>query len=319
MDRGLLNRATAADAQPTPGYMYLEIAKMTYAPNGSHQLEDYLCNKITSKDDANVKFKCLRIIRNILDPDAQVQASMDFRKRIQRRADVVKSCRMYRGPVDPLRGDAPSKAVREEAEAALKMIFNEAAASVGSQESRQATVPYSGLHDRIKGFGSTTEGGPPPPNAWGGAPPPPQQQQPIPYPGGVYPGPPVSTGRMQGFGNPEFNDYNNTQPGDLNLDVTYEVEATPETIADYQEGAEALDSNPDVNQALETNMASNLDLAGVEVSSVTVESEPLVMVTTTTPAPSSDDSNTGAIIGGVIGGLVGLAIIGFVAMKVLKK
>lgn len=107
--------------------------------------------------------------------------------------------------------------------------------------------------------------------------------------------------------------------GDLNLDVTYEVEATPETIADYQEGAEALDSNPDVNQALETNMASNLDLAGVEVSSVTVESEPLVMVTTTTPAPSSDDSNTGAIIGGVIGGLVGLAIIGFVAMKVLKK
>ncbi|KAF4701220.1 AP-4 complex accessory subunit Tepsin [Perkinsus olseni] len=211
MDRGLLNRATTADAQPTPGYMYLEIAKMTYAPNGSHQLEDYLCNKIASKDDANVKFKCLRIIRNILDPDAQVQASMDFKKRMQRRADVVKSCRMFRGPVDPLRGDAPNKAVRVEAEAALKMIFNEA--TIGQQHQQQPTAaaaPYSGLHDRIKGFGSTSGGPAGPPPAWGGAPSQ-QQQQPLPYPGGVYPGPPVSTGRMQGFGNPEFNDFNNSQ------------------------------------------------------------------------------------------------------------
>ncbi|KAF4753690.1 AP-4 complex accessory subunit Tepsin, partial [Perkinsus olseni] len=213
--------ATTADAQPTPGYMYLEIAKMTYAANGSHQLEDYLCNKIASKDDANVKFKCLRIIRNILDPDAQVHASMDFKKRMQRRADVVKSCRMFRGPVDPLRGDAPNKAVREEAEAALKMIFNEA--TIGQQHQQPtAAAPYSGLHDRIKGFGSTPGGPAGPPPAWGGAPSQ-QQQQPLPYPGGVYPGPPVSTGRMQGFGNPEFNDFNNNQQASAGSSIAGKV------------------------------------------------------------------------------------------------
>ena len=55
MDRTMLNKATSADDTPTPGYMYGEIAKMTYAGD-TWQLEEYLTKKL-QKDNPFTKHK----------------------------------------------------------------------------------------------------------------------------------------------------------------------------------------------------------------------------------------------------------------------
>jgi len=119
MDRALLNKATSSDETPTPGYMYGEIVQITHAgPQACEQLEDYLLKKLP-KDSAQVKLKCLRIIKNVCD-----KGRPDFKRNIQKKADIVKACLSYRGQPHPLKGDEPSKAVREEAEATLKVIFS---------------------------------------------------------------------------------------------------------------------------------------------------------------------------------------------------
>eukprot|EP00397_Hematodinium_sp_SG-2012_P010798 GEMP01010923.1.p1 GENE.GEMP01010923.1~~GEMP01010923.1.p1 ORF type:complete len:731 (+),score=150.31 GEMP01010923.1:60-2252(+) len=141
MDRALLNKATAPDETPTPGYMYTEIAKITFAGfHACEQLEDYLLKKLP-KDNSYVKLKCLRIIKHVCE-----QGKPDFKRNLQKRADVVKACLSYRGAPDPLKGDAPSKEVREQAEECLKSIFNADQQNAYGQVNRP---------QEMQGFGST--------------------------------------------------------------------------------------------------------------------------------------------------------------------
>ena len=62
MDKSLVNKATSADDQPTPGYMYNEIARITHASaEASKQLEEYLIKRL-KKDNVHQKLKCLKVI-----------------------------------------------------------------------------------------------------------------------------------------------------------------------------------------------------------------------------------------------------------------
>src|SRR5690242_17260361 len=94
------------------------------------QLEEYLVAKL-QKDHAGVKLKVLKILRHV----CQQGASVEFRRLIHRRSDLIKQCQSYRGQPDPLTGDAPNKAVRDEASAALKAIF------AADNAPSQATLP----------------------------------------------------------------------------------------------------------------------------------------------------------------------------------
>eukprot|EP00930_Biecheleria_cincta_P018669 TRINITY_DN1445_c1_g1_i1.p1 TRINITY_DN1445_c1_g1~~TRINITY_DN1445_c1_g1_i1.p1 ORF type:complete len:940 (-),score=270.28 TRINITY_DN1445_c1_g1_i1:73-2892(-) len=147
MDRSVLNKATSADDIPTPGYLYTEIAKSTFADiTACQQLADYLLKKL-ERDNPHVKLKVLKIIKHVCE-----QGKPDFRRAIQKKAELVKACLQYRGTPDPLKGDAPNKAVREEADVAVKAVFS-------SDSSTNAYGIPTSTGQKMQGFGSEGPGG----------------------------------------------------------------------------------------------------------------------------------------------------------------
>jgi hypothetical protein len=113
------------------------------------QLEEYLFTKL-SKDHAGVKFKVLRIIKFICENDG----SIEFRRLLQRKVDLIRQCQSYRGASDPLRGDSPNKSVRDEATAAMQALF----ATENSAQSSSHAVANQTIHSRIGGIGSSDFG-----------------------------------------------------------------------------------------------------------------------------------------------------------------
>lgn len=161
MDRSILNKATSADDIPTPGYLYQEIAKATFVDvTSSQQLADYLLKKL-EKDNPHVKLKVLKIIKHVSE-----QGKPEFRRAIQKKADLVKACLQYRGTPDALKGDAPNKAVREEANQAVKAVFSSDSAANAYGLNNPTAKPMQGfgsdtpedLSGRIGGMGSSSYG-----------------------------------------------------------------------------------------------------------------------------------------------------------------
>mmetsp|Transcript_3740 Transcript_3740/g.14659 ORF Transcript_3740/g.14659 Transcript_3740/m.14659 type:complete len:877 (-) Transcript_3740:218-2848(-) len=139
MDRSKLNRALSSDDNPTPGYLYGEIARMTQSgPDVSHQVAEYVLARLR-KGNYNTKYKALVVIKQVCR-----LARSDFRQRLQRNNSDIKDALDFRGQPDPYRGDAIYKRVREAAKEALEAIFNE--------EEVAPAAPLS--HGRIQGFGS---------------------------------------------------------------------------------------------------------------------------------------------------------------------
>lgn len=177
MDRQLLNRATNADEEPTPGYLYSEIAKITFvSADASWQLEEYLTKKL-AKNHPATKSKVLKIIRHVCD-----QGKPDFKRSICRRADLIKECLQYRGDPHPTKGDVPSREVRQEAELCLKAIF-------------ATDTNVNAAQGRINGFGSSHSTG-----IFSEAPASHIGTDATYKPAGGMP----SGSRMEGFGNPRF-------------------------------------------------------------------------------------------------------------------
>lgn len=131
---------------------------------------------------------------------------IDFRRALQRETAAIKECLRewcaypvvnlthecseFRGKLDPLRGDAFNVRVRDAAKEALEAVYDNSAAS----DPRHAMSSA-----RMQGFGSTGGGG-----GDSGVP---GVQEYI-APSGdsvrVTPGPPISSGRMTGFGNTSY-------------------------------------------------------------------------------------------------------------------
>ncbi|KAH9253729.1 hypothetical protein BASA81_008347 [Batrachochytrium salamandrivorans] len=180
MNRTLLNKATSADSSPTPGYLFDEIAKVTHDPTGNDRLVEYLLRRLESTN-ADVKFKVLNIIKQVCR-----KGNAAFRKSLQRDgATQIKLLLKFHCPPDALRGDEPSRKVREYAQEALTAIFD------ATKDERN--LVDANLSNRIQGFGGQVAGSYPPQQ---------QQQQ---HPSASFSAPPPpSSGRYQGIGNPAF-------------------------------------------------------------------------------------------------------------------
>eukprot|EP00923_Selenidium_pygospionis_P038456 GHVN01067060.1.p2 GENE.GHVN01067060.1~~GHVN01067060.1.p2 ORF type:complete len:751 (-),score=91.42 GHVN01067060.1:3578-5830(-) len=204
MDRALLSRATRATEDATPGYIYKELASMTFAsPSVNAEMEDFLIKKLV-KDDPYVKLKVLKIVKHVSE-----NGSPEFRRSMQRKTEAIKQCLVYKGRPHPVRGDAPSREVREEANRCLKSLFGmeNAAASINPVKSSGRIEgfgsdgsSYGELHDptRISGFGGDMSN---------------SAVSPVTDPysgGGIYPTSTPSghelegSTKMTGFGNPQF-------------------------------------------------------------------------------------------------------------------
>eukprot|EP00439_Symbiodinium_sp_Y106_P077295 s983_g16.t1 len=141
-------RSASAGGQPSPLPQWWKemdrssIAQSTFADlNACQQLADYLLKKL-EKDNPHVKLKCLKIIKHVCE-----QGKPEFKRAVQRKADVVKACLQFRGTPDPLKGDAPNKAVREEADLAVKAVFS-------SNASLNAYGFSTAQGKKMQGFGS---------------------------------------------------------------------------------------------------------------------------------------------------------------------
>jgi hypothetical protein len=176
--RSLLARATEGTDAPTPGYLYVDLAKVaTGNPGTCQDMASYLSNRLQSRNNPNIKFKCCKVIAKLCD---QVPRNA-FRRCIAQDHEAVaaiKDAMNFRGTMDPVLGDEPNQRVRLAAKEALDAVYREAPTSEGTG------TGYAGAG------GVSSSYGPSPQSANAG------------YGGGGMPG----GRRMEGIGNPRYTD-----------------------------------------------------------------------------------------------------------------
>ena len=243
MDRSILNQSTTADFEPVSGFALTSICGMLNAPSNStkslgmthegpsvcKQLEEYLLSKL-GKDHAGVKLKVLRILKYVCENGG----SIEFRRLIQRRSDIIRQCQSYRGATDPLRGDAPNKEVRDEAQNVMRALFASENSAVSTPN---VHGPGSVRSSRIQSVSSGDFGGYSAPSTFtNSSPAPPSSSQ------SQYGGRPMAS-----MGNPNFDNYGSApksssmsfaslmtseNPGrDIISAVTSGVQSVAETLA----------------------------------------------------------------------------------------
>jgi hypothetical protein len=187
MDRHLLNRATDGSDAPTPGYLYIDIAKnASSSPMACQEIATFLTRKLANKQNANIKWKCLKVITKTAEAVGRGQ----FKRAVAQDQSAVAAIRLagnFRGPPDPVRGDEPYNRVRLAAKECLDIIYSDTPAQMDHQN------PYASAPQMSNTYGA-----------------PPHQQAPhSSYNGGGGGGGmpvPGSGRRMEGIGNPMFSD-----------------------------------------------------------------------------------------------------------------
>jgi hypothetical protein len=210
MDRQLLARATENSDAPTPGYMYLDIAKNAAGnPAVCSEIARYLTQRLASKNNPNVKYKCLKVIAKTAEsPYLRGQFKRCMSQDPQAIASI-KEALQFRGPPDPVRGDQPYERVRAVAKEALDAIYSDTPAEHASPQFATSLSSNYGPspHQQYGGGGGGAY------NSGGGA-----------GPGGPR--------RMEGIGNPMFKDPRlDPQPiGLANITIDQAVREAKETI-----------------------------------------------------------------------------------------
>jgi hypothetical protein len=129
-DRSLLARATEGTIAPTPGYLYLDIAKnVATSPMACQEVATYLSRRLQSKQNPNIKYKCLKVIAKVAE--SPITRGMFKRTMAQDNQSMacIKEALQFRGPPDPARGDEPYQKVRTAAKEAMDAIYSDAPTS----------------------------------------------------------------------------------------------------------------------------------------------------------------------------------------------
>lgn len=215
MDKSALSRATDSSTAPTPGYLYNDIGKSLTSPQTCVETLNYLISRL-SKNNPHIKKKCLKVLAKI----SVHPASRGMMKRavVQNPNAIaaIKEAMAYRGNVDAVTGDQYNIEVREAAKECLEVVYSDA----GDQTTASSSGAFAGNSGQLqgggmaglgansspsKGYGSQGQGG-----GGGGYGAPMGGQAGAGYGGvginTVQPGPPQSSGQMQGIGNPMFSD-----------------------------------------------------------------------------------------------------------------
>lgn len=149
MDRSLVSRATDGSDAPTPGYLYNDIAKnASSSPIAASEIATYLTRRLASKNNPNIKYKCLKVIAKVaVSPVTRGQ----LKRAIAQDASAVgaiKDAILFRGPPDPARGDEYNERVRVAAKEALDAIYSDTpaveqqGANVGVSSGSMASASY---------------------------------------------------------------------------------------------------------------------------------------------------------------------------------
>jgi hypothetical protein len=160
--------------------MYLDIAKNAATnPSTCSEIAKYLTARLASKNNPNIKHKCLKVIsKTATSPYLRGQFKRCLAQDPQAMA-AIKDALQFRGPPDPVRGDQPYERVRTAAKEALDAVYSDTPMeSTGAPFATSTSASYGASpHQQQGGYGGQAQA------SYGG--------------GG---------GRMEGIGNPMFKD-----------------------------------------------------------------------------------------------------------------
>ncbi|XP_059641474.1 protein MODIFIED TRANSPORT TO THE VACUOLE 1-like [Cornus florida] len=138
----MIDGATSDEDKVAPVYKLEEICELLRSSHVSivKEVSEFILKRLEHKSPI-VKQKALRLIKY-----AVVKSGVEFRREMQRNSVAVRQLFHYKGQLDPLKGDALNKAVRDTAHETISAIFS-------ADESKPQ--PVEDLNKRIQGFGNT--------------------------------------------------------------------------------------------------------------------------------------------------------------------
>lgn len=128
--RSLLARATEGTDAPTPGYLYVDLAKIASSNlTACQDMANYLTRRLAAKQNPNIKFKCCKTLAKLCDAVPR----NNFRRCVAQDHEgirAIKEAMNFRGMPDPVRGDEPNQKVRIAAKEALDAVYRETPSSM---------------------------------------------------------------------------------------------------------------------------------------------------------------------------------------------
>eukprot|EP00262_Sarcandra_glabra_P007988 TRINITY_DN21159_c0_g1_i1.p1 TRINITY_DN21159_c0_g1~~TRINITY_DN21159_c0_g1_i1.p1 ORF type:complete len:722 (-),score=146.98 TRINITY_DN21159_c0_g1_i1:341-2506(-) len=139
----MIDGATADEDKVAAVYKLEEICELLRSSHVSivKEVSEYILKRLDHKSPI-VKQKALRLIKYSVG-----KSGVEFRREMQRHSAVMRQLFHYKGQLDPLKGDALNKAVRDTAHEAVSAIF--------ASEDNKPAAPSEDLNRRIQGFGNT--------------------------------------------------------------------------------------------------------------------------------------------------------------------
>ncbi|WOL00805.1 hypothetical protein Cni_G09518 [Canna indica] len=139
----MVDGVTSDEDKVAPVYKLEEICDLVRtSPAGIvKEVSDYILKRLDHKSPV-VKQKALRLIKYAVG-----KSGNEFRREMQRHSAAMRQLFHYKGQLDPLKGDALNKAVRDTAHETITAIF--------ASDDNKAVAPVESLNKRIQGFGNT--------------------------------------------------------------------------------------------------------------------------------------------------------------------
>ncbi|RDY01569.1 VHS domain-containing protein [Mucuna pruriens] len=146
----LIDSVTSDEDKVAPVYKLEEICELLRSshPNIVKELSEFILKRLDHKSPI-VKQKALRLIKYTVG-----KCGTEFRREMQRHSAVIRQLLTYKGQLDPLKGDALNKAVRDSAQEAISAVFS------ADDNNKPAPSAPADLNRRIQGFGNTNFQGP---------------------------------------------------------------------------------------------------------------------------------------------------------------
>lgn len=194
---GTLMRATSADNEPTPAYLYDEINSLTWQSSCfCSDLLDYFCARM-EENNCMVKKKSLLLMKYLVE-----NGHDEFKQNLRKNSTVIREASTYHGPPDALHGNVPYIEVRENANKLLSILFEIVDDYDVGCELQNATVLLTGRSSPQGSLGRVTS------HSQSTLPPPIQSLAGMGYEGVSAVG--AGAGKMEGFGNTVQNVDNKT-------------------------------------------------------------------------------------------------------------
>ena len=158
VDRTALARATESTSSPTPGYLYNDIAKSAaISPASASEVATYLIRRLQSKNNVNIKYKCLKVIQMV---STNAATRGQFKRVIVQDTTAVcaiKACLQFRGPPDAVHGDMLYEKVRVQAKETLDAVYSDD--PVSDQQNYSSAGSGSGGGGVSSGYGNQSSYG----------------------------------------------------------------------------------------------------------------------------------------------------------------